>query len=55
LVEKIEVKKGHPLLIQAAMDAVSQWKFRPVLLKGKPVEIETTVNIDFQLPKPILD
>jgi len=51
LVEKIEVKKGHPLLIQAAMDAVSQWKFKAVLLNGKRVEMETTVDIDFQLPK----
>ena len=51
LVEKIEVKKGHPLLIQAAMDAVSQWKFKPLLLNGKRVETETIVNIDFQLPK----
>jgi TonB family protein len=51
LVEKIEVKEGHPLLIQAAMDAVSQWKFKPLLLNGKRVETETTVNIDFQLPK----
>jgi protein TonB len=51
LVEKIEVKKGHPLLIQSAMDAVSQWKFKPPLLNGKRVEMETTVSIDFQLPK----
>src|SRR5215468_6033212 len=51
LVEKIEVKKGHPLLIQASTDAVSKWKFKPVVLNGKAVEMETTVNIDFQLPK----
>ena len=51
LVEKIEAKKGHPLLIQAATQAVSQWKFRPLVLNGKAVEMETTVNVDFQLPK----
>jgi TonB family protein len=51
LVEKVEVKKGHPLLIQAATDAVSKWKFKPVVLNGKPVPMETIVNIDFQLPK----
>src|SRR5437879_147299 len=44
LVEKIEVKKGHPLLIQAATDAVSRWKFKPLVLNGKAVELETTVN-----------
>jgi TonB family protein len=51
-VQKIEVKKGHPLLIQAATDAVAQWKFKPIVLNGQAVEMETTVNIDFQLPKP---
>lgn len=50
-VERIQVKKGHPLLIQAATEAVSQWKFKPLRLNGKAVEIETTVNIDFQLLK----
>lgn len=50
-VQRIDVKKGHPLLIRAAMEAVSQWKFEPLRLNGKAVEMETTVNIDFQLPK----
>ncbi|HKT46496.1 MAG TPA: energy transducer TonB [Candidatus Acidoferrales bacterium] len=50
LVERIEVKKGHPLLIQAATEAVAQWKFRPIILNGKAVEMETVINIDFQLP-----
>jgi TonB family protein len=48
---KIEVKKGHPLLIQAAIDAVAQWKFKPLVLNGQAVEMDTIVNIDFQLPK----
>ena len=48
---KIEVKKGHPLLIQAAIDAVAQWKFKPLVLNGQTVEMDTTVNIDFQLRK----
>jgi outer membrane biosynthesis protein TonB len=51
LVEKIEVKKGHPLLIQAATSAISQWKFKPLRLNGKADEMETIVKIDFQLPK----
>ena len=51
LVEKIKVTKGHPLLIQAATDAVSKWRFKPLVLNGKAVEVETIVNIDFQLPK----
>jgi TonB family protein len=51
LVAKIKVTKGHPLLIQAATDAVSKWRFKPLVLNGKAVEVETIVNIDFQLPK----
>jgi periplasmic protein TonB len=50
-VQKIEVTKGHPLLTQAATDAVAQWKFKPLVLNGQAVEMETTVNIDFKLPK----
>jgi len=46
-IDKIEVKKGHPLLIQAATEAVSKWKFKPIVLNGKAVEMETVVNIDF--------
>jgi protein TonB len=48
-VEKIEVKKGHPLFIKAAIDAVSQWKYKPLLLNGQPVEMELVIDIDFQL------
>jgi protein TonB len=48
-VEKIEVTKGHPLLIQAATDAVAQWKFRPPILNGKGVETSAKIDMDFQL------
>jgi TonB family protein len=50
-VKSIEVKAGHPLLLKAATDAVSQWKFKPLLLNGEAVEFEAPVNVDFQLPK----
>ena len=50
-VKSIEVEQGHPLLIKAPTDAVSQWEFKPVLLNGEAVEVETTVNVDFRLPK----
>ena len=48
-VKEIQVKKGHPLFIQAVTDAVSQWKYKPLLLNGQAVETETVINIDFQL------
>lgn len=37
---------GEPELADAAINAVKQWKFRPYLLNGKPVEIETAVKLD---------
>lgn len=38
---------GPPLLISAAIDAVKQWKYKPFLLNGEPVKVETTVEISF--------
>src|SRR5215472_8052029 len=40
---------GPPLLAEAAMKAVSQWKYRPFLLHAEPVEIQTTIKIQFQM------
>ena len=40
---------GPALLQQAALDAVRQWRYRPYLLNGEPVEVETTVNVEFSL------
>ena len=50
-VQRIEFKKGHPLLIQASTVAVAQWTFKPLVLNGLAVETKTLVNIDYQLPK----
>jgi TonB family protein len=36
-------------LVQAALDAVRQWKYQPTLLNGQPVEVVTTITVDFQL------
>ncbi len=46
----IKVISGEPLLGQAAMEAVKQWKYKPYLLNGDPVEIQTEVTINFKLP-----
>jgi periplasmic protein TonB len=40
---------GHPLLIQAALQAVLQWKYVPTLLNGKPVAVEMEVTVQFKL------
>src|SRR5206468_7699411 len=46
-VDSLRVIDGHPLLIQAAMDAVRQWRYRPTLLNGEPVEVITTITVTF--------
>jgi protein TonB len=45
----LRVVSGPPMLQQAALDAVSQWRYRPYLLNGQPVDVETTVNVIFTL------
>ncbi|MGA8313924.1 MAG: TonB family protein [Terriglobales bacterium] len=49
-VRKVAVISGNPLLVNAAADAVRQWRFRPHNLKGRPVEFETRITVNFQLP-----
>src|SRR5579859_5719727 len=48
-VESLEVLSGHPLLVRAAMDAVQQWRYKPTLLNGEPVEVDTTIDVIFSL------
>jgi len=49
-IENVRVLGGHPILARAATDAVKRWKYRPYLLNGAPVEIETEVSVNFKLP-----
>ncbi|HMK29029.1 MAG TPA: energy transducer TonB, partial [Terriglobales bacterium] len=48
-IENLQVISGHPLLVGAAMDAVRQWRYRPYLLNGEPVAVETQVTVNFSL------
>jgi protein TonB len=48
-VENLNVMSGHPMLVQSALDAVKQWKYRPYILNGEPVEVETTITVNFNL------
>ena len=45
----VKVLRGHPLLNQAAIDAVRQWRFMPTLLNGQPVPVVMTVTVAFGL------
>ena len=48
-IENLQVLRGHPMLVQAALDAVRQWRYRPYVLNGEPVEVETQVTVNFIL------
>ena len=48
-IANLRVLSGPTLLQQSALDAVSQWRYRPYLLNSQPVEVETTVNVIFTL------
>jgi protein TonB len=48
-IQNLRVQSGHPMLTQAAIDAVRQWKYKPYLLNGEAVEVETTVQVNFTL------
>ncbi|GAB4108713.1 MAG: hypothetical protein Kow001_07040 [Acidobacteriota bacterium] len=48
-VTDVTIVRGHPLLNQAAVDAVRQWKYSPTLLNGEPVPVIATVTVNFVL------
>jgi len=48
-VSDVHLISGHPLLAPAAIDAVKQWKYKPYLLEGNPIEVETQVKVNFTL------
>jgi protein TonB len=45
----LKVISGHPLLIRAAMEAVEQWRYKPTLLNSEPVEVSTSITVNFSL------
>jgi len=48
-IQHLQVVSGHPLLVPAAIEAVKQWRYKPFLLSGQPVEVETTVTVSFHV------
>ena len=49
-ITNIKVLRGDPVLANAAVQAVRQWKYKPYYLDGEPVEIQTQITINFKLP-----
>jgi TonB family protein len=52
-VKSVSLISGDPLLGQSAIEAVKQWRYQPTLVNGKPVEVETTVPVNYKLNAPL--
>jgi periplasmic protein TonB len=50
-IESLEVLSGDPLFIQSALEAVRQWRYRPTLLGGEPIEVDTYITVNFRLTR----
>jgi protein TonB len=48
-IQNLQLISGHPMLAPAAIEAVKQWKYKPYLLNGEPVEVDTQVQVNFTL------
>jgi protein TonB len=48
-IENLRLVSGHPMLVGAAIDAVSQWRYRPYILNGDVIEVETQITVNFTL------
>jgi periplasmic protein TonB len=49
IIQSLQVMSGPPLLVQAAINAIRQWRYRPYYLNDQPVEVETQVTVNFSL------
>jgi len=48
-IKNLQLVSGHPMLVPSAITAVRQWRYKPYLLNGQPVEVETTITVIFSL------
>jgi protein TonB len=48
-IQNLTLVSGHPLLVSAAQEAVKQWRYKPTLLNGEPVEVVTQIDVNFTL------
>ena len=48
-IDNLRAVSGHPMLVRAAIEAVSQWRYRPYILNNEPIEVETQITVNFLL------
>jgi protein TonB len=51
-VRQVDVISGNTLLVQSAVAAVREWRYRPTMLNGEPMEVETFITVNFVLDQP---
>ena len=51
-IQSLELVSGDPLFVQSALDAVRQWRYKPTLLNGQPVEIDTFITVVYTVSQP---
>jgi TonB family protein len=51
-VQNARAISGDPLLVSAALDAIKKWRYSPTYLNREPIEVETTIYVDFKMPQP---
>ena len=50
-IKNLQMISGPPLLVNVAMEAVKQWRYKPMLLNGEPVEVITVIDVNFTLSR----
>ena len=50
--KNLQLISGHPILVQAAMDAVKQWVYQPTSIDGEAIEVQTEIEVNFRLEAP---
>jgi protein TonB len=48
-IQHLQVLSGHPMLVKAALEAVTQWRYRPYVLNDQVIEVETQITVNFKL------
>ena len=48
-IQDLHLMSGHPLLTQASLDAIKQWRYKPLLLDGQPIDAQTVVEVHYTL------
>jgi protein TonB len=48
-IENLQLVSGHPILVKAAEEAIRQWRYKPTILNGEPVEVITNIEVNFTL------